>query len=334
MFGEAIKSDMKTRKMAIAIWLAILACFISGDGFAEDVDGGRFVHSGDGRIELFNAKNGLLFSGEYGLGGRYNQTSLDRISLVFGATKEDPLADISLRLIAFLDYLQDHFNPTARIEIVSGWRSPAYNARLRKDGRLAATASLHQYGMAADIVIDKVSSERVWNFIRRLGFGGAGYYHGRTVHVDVGPARFWDETSSGVGSGLADDNKLIGLVTGYDRYRPGELVVLRFIRMTGFPIGVSPDFVLERIDYSSGPKKVDVGRPQFNIDVDGQCPLFGTISDMMNIRYRLPDSLPSGRYTLRVRFCKNEWEAMPEEVATPPFEIAPSGEKTGLKTKD
>ncbi|WP_319404917.1 DUF882 domain-containing protein [uncultured Desulfosarcina sp.] len=109
---------------------------------------------------------------------------------------------------------------------------------------MAAKASLHQYGMVPDFILEGVSSKRVWEYVRSIGFGGTGYYHGKTVHVDVGPSRFWDEKSSGVGTGLSDDNKLIGLVTDYDVYGPGEWVRLRFIRMTAFPIGVQSEFKL------------------------------------------------------------------------------------------
>jgi hypothetical protein len=124
-----------------------------------------------------------------------------------------------------------------------------------------------------------------------------------------------------VGTGLSDDNKLIGLVTEYDFYRPGERVVLRFIRMTGFPIGVLPDFILERIDHGAGSQAVGNGRPDFNIPINGPCPQFASVGDMMDIQYRLPEALSSGRYCLRASFCRKKWEAMPSEVATPPFEI-------------
>ncbi|MBR9984864.1 MAG: hypothetical protein KFF68_03030 [Desulfosarcina sp.] len=95
--------------------------------------------------------------------------------------------------------------------------------------------------MAADFILEGVSSKRVWEYVRSIGFGGTGYYHGKTGHVDVVSARFWDEKSSGVGTGLSDDNKLIGMVTDYDVYGPGELVRLSFIRMTAFPIMVQSD---------------------------------------------------------------------------------------------
>jgi len=299
----------------------IMGVQVWGGGVAAD-DGRRFVHGGDGRIELFNTKNGRSFSGTFRQSvGQYDRQALEGIRLVFESPLDDPLAVISLRLIEFIDHLQDHFDPNARIEIASGWRSPTYNANLRKKGRLAATASLHQYGMAADIEIQGVASERVWHYVRELGFGGAGYYHGRLVHVDVGPARFWDETSSGVGSGLSDDNKLIGLVTDFDLYRPGEEVVLRFIRMTAFPIGVTPEFVLERVDGSDGPRTVACDRPHFSIEIDGPRPQFSSIAEMMEIRWRLPEMLSAGRYVLRASFCRSSWEAMPTSVATPAFDI-------------
>ncbi len=148
--------------------------------------------------------------------GKYDEKALGAICRVFGA----PSAP--LRLIEFLDFLEDRLNPGARIVIISGYRTPQYNAGIRNRGALAAKASLHQYDMAADLRMEGIPARRIWDYVKALGFGGAGYYHGDTVHVDVGPARSWDETTSGVGTGISDDNKLIGLVTDYDVYLPGE----------------------------------------------------------------------------------------------------------------
>ncbi len=145
----------------------------------------------------------------------------------------------------FIDFLQDRLKPDALVTITSGYRNPEYNTGLRNRGGLAAKASLHQYGMAADLIMEGVHPETLWDAVKALGFGGAGYYHGKTVHLDVGPARSWDENTSGVGTGISDDNKLIGLVTDYDVYQPGMTVMLRFIRMTAFPIRVIPEFSLK-----------------------------------------------------------------------------------------
>jgi uncharacterized protein YcbK (DUF882 family) len=67
--------------------------------------------------------------------------------------------------------------------VSSGYRSPIYNTTLRQQGRLAAKASLHQYGMAADLIMKGVSLKRIWQDVKALDFGGTGYYQGKTVHI-------------------------------------------------------------------------------------------------------------------------------------------------------
>lgn len=288
----------------------------------------RFFYSGDGRLHLISAKNGRSFDSTYRRGAdEYLPAALERIQVVFDAPVDEPLAKISLRLIEFLDYLQDRLKPDAAIRISSGWRSPAYNTKLRQAGRLAATASLHQYGMAADIEIQGVPSRSVWAFVKELGFGGAGYYHGKTVHVDVGPARFWDETSSGVGTGISDDNKLIGLVSDYDIYRPGDTVVMRFVRMTAFPIGVSPQMALMRLSDTGLPSHVLDFTPAYAKSAGNACPQFHDIGQIMNIRWHLPRSLSPGRYRIEASFCQKDWPDMPNQVATPDFELRPGAPK-------
>ncbi|MBR9979391.1 MAG: YcbK family protein [Desulfatitalea sp.] len=283
----------------------------------------RFNYNGDGRLHLINAKSGAVFNGVYrGADGAFDPAARHAIQRVFDAPPDEPLAGISLRLIAFLDYLETQLNPGARIEIASGWRSPTYNTQLRNTGRLAASASLHQYGMAADIQIAGVDSRRVWHFVRDLGFGGAGFYQGRLVHVDVGPARFWDQTTSGVGTDISTENKLIGLVTDYDRYRPGDPVVLRFIRMTRFPVAVASMWSLEQVPADDGAlETVAPFKPHFTIAADDPCPSFPDIGAMMNITGVLPDDLAPGRYGIRAHFCEKGAEAMPDTVVTPLFEV-------------
>ena len=175
--------------------------------------------------------------------------------------------------------------------------------------------------MAADLVMTGVSSKRIWEHIKALGFGGTGYYHGRTVHVDVGPARSWDEKSSGVGTGISDDNKLIGLVTDFDIYSAGNPMVLRFTRMTAFPIGVASQFTL----YRQGPRGEDVAVtdfvPAFAAAGAEPCRQFGDIDAMDGIRWRLPDALEPARYRIVASFCGTTPPAMPTEAATPVFQV-------------
>lgn len=293
------------------------------DASENIADVSRYFYSGDGRLNLVSAKNGITFNGQYRKNrGFYDEKALKTIHRLFGVEKDRPLFTISLRLIEFLDYLEDNLHPGARITIVSGWRSPQYNTDLRNKGRLAAKASLHQYGMAADIKMQKVASKRVWNTVKKLGFGGTGYYQGKLVHIDVGPARSWDEKTSGVGTDISTQNKLIGLVTDYDIYLPGERVELRFIRMTAFPIGVTPEFVLEKVEKNGQIKEIIHFKPSFAIDAERRCPQFSDIGQMMGIVWRLPEDVSPGRYKIRASFCKKLWESMPTQIHTPEFAVS------------
>jgi uncharacterized protein YcbK (DUF882 family) len=308
--------------IAVTMMLALCLTVEVASSYGGAAGVKRFFYSGDGKIYLVNAKNGVSFHGTYRDGNSvYSEKALREIDRVFGANPSNESSIISLRLIELLDFLQDHLRPGARITIVSGYRSPEYNHELRAEGRLAAKASLHQYGMAADIIMDGVRSDDIWNYIKDLGFGGAGYYHGALVHVDVGPARSWDEKTSGVHTDISNHNKLIGMVTDSDIYLPGEVPELRFIRMTAFPIGVQPVFELERVEEDGSLKRVCSFDPAFRFGTGGVCPRFGDISQMMDVKCGLPENVPPGLYRIRARFCDNPWEEMPADALTPAFEV-------------
>jgi uncharacterized protein YcbK (DUF882 family) len=282
----------------------------------------RYFFSGDGAFTLYSQKNGRSFSGVYrGAPGVYDPKALNRISRVFDAPCESSSMELSLRLIEFIDYLEDSLSQGSKITLTSGYRKPEYNTMLRERGNLAAKASLHQYGMAADLKIEGVEAETLWNYVKDLNFGGAGYYHGKIVHIDVGPARSWDETTSGVGTGISDDNKLIGLVTDYDVYAPGMPVTLRFIRMTAFPIHVKAEFSLLRGTNETENEPFMNFVPVFPNKQAGPCLECGNIDAMNHIKWTLPVDLEPGRYRIRARFCDDAWPDMPVEVQTPEFEI-------------
>ena len=139
--------------------------------------------------------------------------------------------------------------------------------------------------------------------------------------MDVGPARFWDETSSKVGTDISDDNKLIGIVADRDIYLPGEQIEMRFIRMTSFPIGVNPIFALEKPAKGMKWKVVEDFTPTFVKAAGSECPKFGNIGEMLDMRWKLPENLKPGRYRVRARFCDKDLEEMPAEVYTPEFEV-------------
>jgi uncharacterized protein YcbK (DUF882 family) len=93
-------------------------------------------------------------------------------------------------------------HPGARIELVSGYRSPKLNEMLRKKGHHVASHSQHSLGHACDFRIIPQGQELaldprvVEGEIRALGWqGGVGVYPTHDdwfVHADVGRNRHWE----------------------------------------------------------------------------------------------------------------------------------------------
>ncbi len=93
-------------------------------------------------------------------------------------------------------------HPGARIELVSGYRSPKLNEMLRKKGHHVASHSQHSLGHACDFRIIPDGQELaldprvVEGEIRALGWqGGVGVYPTHDdwfVHADVGRNRHWE----------------------------------------------------------------------------------------------------------------------------------------------
>lgn len=282
----------------------------------------RYFYSGDGSISLDTNKGKAAFTGQYRKDdGSHDEVAMRRINQVFQARFGSVDGAISPRLIEFLDYLQDHFLPKARMTIISGYRSPQYNMGLRSQGKLAAKASLHQYAMACDMEMHGVAARSIWEYVKDLRYGGVGHYGGKYIHLDVGPARFWEAATTGIDTDKSDDNKLIGIISDKDIYIAGEPVELRFIRMTAFPIAVSGEFSIEKKEKDGEWKNVKKFNPQFGSAAAGECSSFNTIAAMAGIKWQLPDDIAPGRYRIVATFCDNEWADMPKTIATPEIEV-------------
>ena len=88
------------------------------------------------------------------------------------------------------------YGMTQPLEILSGYRTAASNARLLEAGIPAARKSLHMVGKAADIRISSLNEEVLGGLIRSLRQGGVGYYYrsgpkGGWIHADTGLNRTW-----------------------------------------------------------------------------------------------------------------------------------------------
>ncbi|MBI2345829.1 MAG: YcbK family protein [Deltaproteobacteria bacterium] len=298
---------------------------------------GPFFYHGDGVVTLQGRQGGISRM-TYRRAGQYDEAGLRRINLLFGAPWERPTERVSLRLIELLDHLQEHFGG-AQVVLQSGYRSPEANTRLRTMGRLAAQSSLHMEGAAIDCHLQGVSSAAVFAYLKDLGCCGIGYYHGREVHIDAGPARFWDEATSGTENREPQQNEKIILATDRDRYRRGETAMLQFMRITDYPVIVPATLTLQwqRVDMypSSGGGEVETERKgdwrsaavtptyPYRSRVDG-CVALADRAVSKSIGWTVdvpgaPRTVLRGR--LVARFCERTGDKMPAEIISNPFEI-------------
>ncbi|MFO1463518.1 MAG: DUF882 domain-containing protein [bacterium] len=270
----------------------------------------RFWISGDGTLVL--AGQSILFRNP---DGSYDEGGLKRINRIFQADWPDPSERLSLRFIEVLDAVQDQLQGGS-YSLKSGYRSPKLNNSLRDQGKLAAQSSMHIEAAAGDLILGGVDSARVFDYVKSLDCCGIGYYHGRHFHIDTGPARYWDETTSKTEDKTPQENEKIILQSDYDLYRPGETLTLKFMRVTNYPIGVDPKLeVLGRDGQDTG-KSLRLESPE-------ACLLVQDRAQARTLKAKLPDQgLKPGQYVLQVKFCNRfDYAKMPESILSRPFEI-------------
>lgn len=159
-------------------------------GRAEDApDAPEFLAT----IEQVHTGEHLVLDDETPSQARFDAIVSDRVT-----GESHPLDEHLLGLLRAL--AAEH--PGARIEIVSGYRSPKLNEMLRKKGHHVASHSQHSLGHACDFRIIPVGQDLALNprvverEIRALGWqGGVGVYPTKDdwfVHADVGKNRRWE----------------------------------------------------------------------------------------------------------------------------------------------
>ena len=89
--------------------------------------------------------------------------------------------------------LRNSLKARSPYQIISGYRAPATNERLRTTrGGGVAKRSLHMDGKAVDLRIPGVPLKELRDAALELKAGGVGYYPGSDfVHVDTGKVRSW-----------------------------------------------------------------------------------------------------------------------------------------------
>ncbi|WP_292433557.1 DUF882 domain-containing protein [Methylobacter sp.] len=124
--------------------------------------------------------------------GRYIKDALHEINHLFRDYHDGSVHPIDPALLDQLYDLKHTLEVRKPFHIVSGYRSPATNADLRKHSDGVAKNSLHMQGRAIDIRIEGLDTRRIRNAAMAMQRGGVGYYaKSDFVHLDTGSVRTW-----------------------------------------------------------------------------------------------------------------------------------------------
>lgn len=146
----------------------------------------------DKELHLYNIHTGEFVKTTFKQAGQYDQDSLDQLDNLLRDHRSGESTLISRTLLNDIYSLQEMFKPNQAIEIISGYRSPKTNEKLRAMGHGVAKRSLHMQGKAVDIRIPGINLRQVRKAALSLKSGGVGYYpKSGFIHLDVGRVRQW-----------------------------------------------------------------------------------------------------------------------------------------------
>jgi uncharacterized protein YcbK (DUF882 family) len=143
-------------------------------------------------LALRSLHTGEFVRATYWAAGRYVRDGLTEIDRLLRDHRSNTVHPIDRRLLDVLGALRDRLDTREAFEIISGYRSPATNARLVASTRGVAPTSLHLAGMAVDLRVPGRPLQKVRDAAAALGAGGVGFYPASNfVHIDVGRVRYW-----------------------------------------------------------------------------------------------------------------------------------------------
>ena len=146
-----------------------------------------------GSLSLYNIHNGERLQTTFRTpAGDYDPEALKAINWILRCHYTNEVMEIDVKTLEILNSIDKKLGGGHEIRVISGYRSPAYNSLLRREGRHVARHSLHLTGQAIDVHLPGIPLETVRRVALNLHGGGVGYYPGAGfVHVDSGPVRSW-----------------------------------------------------------------------------------------------------------------------------------------------
>ncbi len=145
-------------------------------------------------LSLYNIHTKETVSVTYKRGGRFDEAGLKRLNHAMRDWRRDEEIKMDPELIDLIWKIHNQLGSKQPVHLISGYRSPATNAMLRKTRGGQAQRSQHMLGKAADIHFPDVPVKSLRNSALIQETGGVGYYPTSGipfVHVDTDRVRMW-----------------------------------------------------------------------------------------------------------------------------------------------
>jgi uncharacterized protein YcbK (DUF882 family) len=157
------------------------------------LDSGRLLaDSGQRSLSFLHTHTGERLEAEYFYGGQYRPDCLAQVNHLLRDFRTGDVHPIDPGVLDILFSLQVLAHRKAVFQVISGYRSPATNAMLRRTTEGVAQHSMHLVGRAIDVRLGGFSTSRLAGLARSVGRGGVGFYRvSDFVHIDTGRVRFW-----------------------------------------------------------------------------------------------------------------------------------------------
>ena len=144
------------------------------------------------RIALLNLHTGERLEIEYFRHGAYAPEALAAIEVLLRDFRNGEKHEIDPKLMDYLVDVAEKLGAPPAYSVISGYRSPETNERLRKRSSGVSQRSLHMQGRAIDVRLAGVESADLAARAQGLTSGGVGYYRASNfVHLDTGAFRTW-----------------------------------------------------------------------------------------------------------------------------------------------
>jgi uncharacterized protein YcbK (DUF882 family) len=144
------------------------------------------------RLRMYSGRTGERIDMIYWIDGKYVKDAVRELNYFMRDWRTDQVKVIDNRALDIMAATHNLLDVNEPYMLLSGYRSPATNAMLRRRSRGVARNSLHMKGQAADLRLSTRTVSQVSRAAKACNAGGVGRYsRANFTHMDSGAIRTW-----------------------------------------------------------------------------------------------------------------------------------------------